>query len=198
MPASRSRLLRLLAVLAALAFLSTACGGDDSGTDDAGTTDGSETDGSTDSSDDDDDGGDAGLPNPCDLITLAEMDAAFGFAWAEGEYAAPDVAPIASCTWSDADPAMPAKVVSLSVGNDAGYEEQFNQTVKQVFDSTKELLEEGDILEDDLGLGEASYRTAAGIYVLDGDTSYSFTTIGGVSDEAVAGLKEMASTVVDG
>jgi hypothetical protein len=182
-----------------MAFLTSACGGDDDSAD-AGAS--SETDAGDDSSDTDDggdDGDDAGdTPNPCELITLAEMETAFGFAWSEGEYSPPDIAPIASCSWSDADPGMPAKVVSLSIGTDAGFEDKFGQSVKKVYEDTKALVEPGDILEDDLGLGDDSYRTDGGIYVLDGDTSYTFSTLGGLSDEAAAGLRAMATKVVNG
>jgi hypothetical protein len=125
------------------------------------------------------------------------LEAAFGFAWSEGE-SSPVQAGSAQCVWSDADPAMPAKVVSLAVGNDDTFEAAFHQSAKQLYESTKALLTADVILEDDLGLGDDSYRTKGGIYVLDGDTYYSFSTIGGESDEAVAGLKAMATAVVGG
>jgi hypothetical protein len=201
---SRRLLLRLLIALAALAFLTSACGGDDDSGDAASSTDGSSdsdndggdgnVDGGTDEEEEDD--GDRGdLGDACDRISLAELETAFGFAWSEGE-STPLRAGTVQCVWSDADPGPPAKVVSLAFGNDDSFEEAFQQSAEELYEGTKEFVEEADILEADLGLGDASYRTEGGIYVLDGDTYYSFTTIGGVSDDAVAGLKAMAATVV--
>jgi hypothetical protein len=188
----------LLAALFAFALLGAACGDDDSADDPTIETDaGASDEGSEDEGDTGDDGGSGGdLPNPCDLITLAEMETAFGFAWNEGDYEPPDIAPNATCTWTDADPAAPARVVTLSVLTNAAAEEATSQSAEEIHNATKDLLEEGDILEPDLGLGDDSYRTAGGIYILDGDTSYSIITIGGVSDDAVAGFKAMAEIVV--
>jgi hypothetical protein len=200
MSPSLSKLLRLLAVSGALALTASACGDDDTAADptiesEDGAADDSGGDGAE-GEDEGDDGGD--VPNPCDLITLAEMETAFGFAWNEGEYAPPDIAPSATCTWSDADPGMPAKIVTLSVVTDAATEEAFGQSVEDIHNGTKSALTEADIVEDDLGLGDDSYLTSGGIYILDGDTFYSIITIGELSDDAVAGLKAMAAAVVDG
>jgi len=206
-PAPRSLLLRLLGALAALALLTSACGGDDDsgGETDATIEDNSESDGSDGEADggteeEPDDGEGAGggdLPNPCELISLSEMEAAFGFAWSEGEHTPPEHG-TSQCVWSDADPAMPAKIVSLAIGTDDSFGEAFNQSAKQLYEGTKAFVEEADILEADVGIGDESYRTEGGVYVLDGDTYYSFTTIGGLSDEAVAGVKAMATKVVEG
>ena len=214
MPSSRSLpgrwlLVRLLIALAAMAFLTSACGGDDDSGDSASSTAGTSdsendggdgnVDGGTDEEEDDDgDGGDSGdLGDACDRISLAELETAFGFAWSEGESTALRAGTV-QCVWSDADPAMPAKIISLAFGNDASFEEAFQQSAAELYEGTKGFVEEADILESDLGLGDESYRTEGGIFVLDGDTYYSFTTIGGVSDEAVAGLKAMAATVLGG
>lgn len=200
MPAPRSFLLRLLACLTALAFLTTACGGDDGGDDEdaaAGTDDPGDATADDQDDDQDDDDGTSDLADPCGLISLADLEAAFGFAWAEGE-ATPLQAGSVQCVWNDADEAMPVRIVSLAVGTDDTFGEAFDQTAEQLYEGTKAFVEEADILEDDLGLGDDSYRTEGGIFVLDGDTYYSFTTVGGVSEEAVAGLKAMAAKVVDG
>ena len=215
MPTSRSRsgrwlLLRLLIALAAMAFLTSGCGGDDDSGDAASSTDGSgdsendggdgKVDGGTEEDSEEaaeeDVGGDSGeLGDACDRISLAELETASGFAWSAGE-PTPLRAGTVQCVWSDADPAAPAKIVSLAYGNDDSFEEAFEQSAEEIYDGTKALVEEADILEADLGLGDESYRTEGGIYVLDGDTYYSFSTIGGVSDDAVAGLKAMAATVL--
>jgi hypothetical protein len=207
-PTSRSLLLRLLIALAAITLLTSACGGDDDGGDTDPTIEpNSENDGGDGNVDggteeeeeeEEEDAGDSGdLGDACDRISLAELETAFGFAWSEGE-STPLRAGTVQCVWSDADPGPPAKIVSLAFGNDASFEEAFQQSAEELYEGTKGFVEEADILEADLGLGDESYRTAGGIYVLDGDTYYSFTTIGGVSDDAVAGLKAMAATVVEG
>ena len=207
MPTSRSLLLRLLIALAALAFLTSACGGDDDGGDAASSTDGSSdsendggdgnVDGGTEEGEEEDAGDGGDLGDACDRISLAELETAFGFAWSEGE-STPLRGGTVQCVWSDADPGPPAKIVSLAFGNDDSFEEAFQQSAEELYEGTKAFVEEADILEADLGLGDESYRTEGGVYVLDGDTYYSFTTIGGLSDEAVAGIKAMAAEVLDG
>ena len=193
MPASRSTLLRLPArlvvALAVGSLLLAACGGDDSGSDDEDAALG--TDGGSES-----DTGAGDVPNPCQLISIDELEDAFGFAWSEGEYDPPGIAPNATCTWSDADPAMPAKVVTLSVATEASTQDRFDQSVQEIYDATRAAFSDQDILDPDLGYGDESYRTAGGIYVLDGDRTYTFLALGAVSDEAKDGLEAMVEEVL--
>ena len=65
-------------------------------------------------------------------------------------------------------------------------------TVQSLFEDTKEFA----TLDDELELGDEAYRAGSEIAVLDGDVSYSFSTFLGTSDEALAGLRQLAEQVV--
>ena len=184
-PASRSLLLRLLVALAALTLLTAACGGDDS--DDA-KDDAAATDGSTDGDTDDDAVDDA--PNPCELITLAEMEAAFGFAVERGRVRPADIAPIATCTWSDADPGMPAKVVTLSDRHRRRLRGQVQPVGQAGLRQHQGAAGGGRHPRGRPRPRRDSYRTAGGIYILDGATSYSIITIGGDEPTEAVGRAE--------
>lgn len=216
MSSSLSKLLRILAVLGAVT-LAAACGDDDSGDDptieiedgagdttgDDGGDDGASGDESPSGDDDggDGDGGGAAsgdLPNPCDLVTEADLQTYFGSPFDEGEFTdSSEQAGIVQCTWSNTD-APPVKVVSIAVSTEDSLQEAFGRGAKEIHDLTRQQAEESNsISEADLSLGDDSYRTTSGIFVLDGDTSYTITSTG-TSDEAIAGLKQMATKVVDG
>jgi hypothetical protein len=90
------------------------------------------------------------------------------------------------------------KVISIAVATDASQRAVFDIGVEEIFEQTRAQAESGGTLtEPDLGLGDASFRSGSGVYVLDGDTSYSIS-ITGTSDEAVAGLIELSTQVVPG
>jgi hypothetical protein len=194
--------MRLLAAATALVLLTSACGDDDDGgdppaeetTDDASTDDGGEDEPSDDGGDDEAAGD---VPDPCTFITTAELQTIFGVAWEEGTATEDlDLTGQRQCTWGSAED-LTARVVSVAVATDASFRAAFDRGAEELFELTRQTAEDSSsILEPDLGIGDQSYRTSSGIYVLDGDVSYSFLS-SGTSDEAVAGLKQMVTQIVD-
>jgi hypothetical protein len=190
--------LRLLAALFAFALLGAACGDDDSADDptveDEGDT-GATDEGSEDEGDGGGDEGSGDIPDPCTFLTLAELETLFGSPFDEGELTDnTDSIGGKQCTWGGVD-GMTAKVVSIAVTTDAAVEEVFPISGEEVFEQTRTAVADS-ITEPDLGLGDDSYRTGSSIYVRDGDTNYTFM-ITGTSEEAVDGLKQMATQVVE-
>ncbi len=195
MPASLARLLKLLAVACSLTLLTAACGDDDdSGDASTEASDDAESGDESDSEDEADEGDDGDVPDPCELVTIADLETFFDVTFDEGT-GTPLEAGTRQCTWGVAD-GMTAKVVSLAIGTDASMQDAFNLSAAELFEQTRTFSEDSEsIVEEDLGLGDESYSTTGGIYVLDGDTTYSFFSTGS-SDEADAGLRAMAEHVV--
>jgi hypothetical protein len=65
-------------------------------------------------------------------------------------------------------------------------------TVESLYNDTKELMT--DI--EELDLGDDSYISGPTIHVLDGDTSYEFSTVLGTSPDAIAGLRSLAEKIL--
>ncbi len=64
--------------------------------------------------------------------------------------------------------------------------------MESLYDDTKELMTD----VEELDLGDDSYITGSTICVLDGDTSYEFSTVLGTSPEAIAGLRSLAEKII--
>ncbi|HJR25996.1 MAG TPA: DUF3558 family protein [Acidimicrobiales bacterium] len=205
MPASR-RHLRLLAALFAVGLFATACSDDDStddptiqdGGDDGGqaAADGPADEGATDDGEDGGgDGGDAG--DPCSLITQAQLQEAFGSPWDEGEATEQAETGGDQCTWTNTD-APPVKTFSVVVYTNDGLEGtpvgQGAGDVAGLFELNKGAV----TVDEELEIGDDAFRAATNVWVLDGDTLYNFSTFLGDSEEATAGLVDLAEQTVDG
>jgi hypothetical protein len=214
MPGSR-RPLRLLAALAALLLLSAACSDDDdAATDDPTISDDREDgtasgDADADDADEEDAGEDTGddadgdegfgdVPDPCDHLTPADLQALFGSPFDAGTRTDNlETTGTLQCTWANTD-APPVKVISIAVASDEAQRAAFGRGAEELFELTRQVFEDSASIEEpDLGFGDESYRTGSTAYVLDGDLSYTFI-VTGTSEEAIAGLKEMVGEVLDG
>lgn len=184
------RLRALSAALAALLLLTTACGDDDDPTDEPAADDGGDSAGDADDAN-------ADIPDPCGLSTLPELEELFGVAFGEGEITEQPEVGQRQCVWAAADGT--AKVITVVVGTDAAVEGAMGFTASELFEINRQASEESESITDqDLGLGDQSYRTTTWVYVLDGDTAYTFSTTTGTSDDAIAALKAWATAVVEG
>jgi hypothetical protein len=196
MPAPH-RLLRLLALLFAVTLLGAACGDDDDSADDPTVQDDGGEDGASDAAADDggEDEVDSSIPDPCTFLTLEDLETLFGSPFEAGTPTdSTEGFGQRQCTWGGVE-GITAKVVSISVGTEDAQLEVFPIGGAELFEQTRSAFADS-IDEEDAGLGDDSFRAGSSIYVLDGDTTYTFMVTGS-SDEALAGLKAMAEKVVD-
>lgn len=183
----------VVVVLSAVLAL-TGCGGDDDGGGSGGSG-GAGDSGSSDSGDsgDADGSGSDEAFDTCSLLETEDLEAAFGGPWEPGELTHLEETGADQCIWGNADP-PPIKQFSIVVYRDGHLSQMFQDggvTLESLYEDTKELMPD----VEELDLGDDSYRSGSTIYVLDGDTSYEFSTVLGTSPEALAGLQQLAERV---
>jgi hypothetical protein len=172
------------------------CGGDDDsdgGSDDTSGSEAGDSGDSGDSGSDVGDGGDEAL-DVCGLLTADDLEEVFGSPFDDGEATHQEQTGGDQCVWSNTDP-PPVKIFSITVLREGHLSETFEDggvTVKGLFEDTKALMTD----VEDIDLGDDAYLAGSELAVLDGDTSYSFSTVLGTSPEAIAGLKTLAEQVV--
>jgi hypothetical protein len=162
----------------------TGCGGDDPEPSDKG----ADTSGSDDSGDSGDSGDDQF--DACGLLEPADLEAAFGSPFEDGEAVHLDQTGGDQCLWVNTDP-PPIKQFSVVVMRDGHLSEAFEDagvTVESLFEDTKAYMD----APEDVDLGDSAYLAGSTLAVLDGDTSYEFSTVLGTSPEAIAGLRTLA------
>ena len=168
-----------------LALALTGCGGGD---DDKKSTGSS-------SSKDDNDGTSSSEPlDVCKLITTADLEQQFGSPFDEGELTHQEQTGGDQCVWTNSD-APPVKTFSITVLRQDSLEGAIKKsglTVEQLFDQTRAAFEDAE----DYDLGDKAFIAGSEIQVLEGETSYSFSTFLGTSDTALTGLKALAAQVV--
>lgn len=190
----------LAAVLALLALVAlSACGGDDGddATDDtsAQEPDDADTTGTDDTDDDggdDDDSSEAALPDPCTLLEQADLQSAFGSPFDAGELTDQEQTGSRQCVWTNTD-APPVKTFSLVVSNEASVQKAFSLSLQEYFDSVRDA----STVDEELAIGVEAYRTATTVNVLEDGIYFSFSTFLGDSSEAIAGLKTLATKVIE-
>jgi len=194
MAASPTKLLRLVAVLGALTLAAAACGDDDDTADDPtieaedGVTDESGDDGAE---DDADDGGAASGTDPCTFLTAADLGSTFGRTWDDGTRS--EVAfEGQQCTWGTSDGELPVMSFYAAVYDGDAVEEATTRSAEEFFQLTRDTA----TVDEELDFGDESFRAASIVWVLDGDTIYSFSTVLGDSAEAIAGLLALTEQVV--
>ncbi len=198
MPAPFRRHLRLLAVLSALTLVGAGCGDDDDGDDptiegtsgDAAATDAAATDGG-------DDGGEAAAGDPCSLLTPADLEAAIGSPYDAGEATHQDQTGGDQCVWSNTD-APPVKIFSVVVYTTDGLEGTPIGQAAEDAAAFYEINKAAVTPDEELNLGDDSFRAATELWVLDGDTAYTFSTFTGTSKKAIAAMKTLAEKAVGG
>jgi hypothetical protein len=168
-----------------LALALTGCGGDG---DDKKTT------GSSSTKDDNSDASSSEPLDVCKLITTADLQKQFGSPFDEGELTHQEQTGGDQCVWTNSD-APPVKTFSITVlRQDAlgGAIKKSGLSVEELFDQTKAAYPDAQ----DYDLGDKAFISGSEIQVLEGETSYSFSTFLGTSDTAITGLKALAAQVV--
>ncbi|HEX7276807.1 MAG TPA: hypothetical protein VF244_05475 [Acidimicrobiales bacterium] len=138
------------------------------------------------------------VPDPCALVTVEEVSAAFGSPIdpPEGSDLAPPIGG-RTCLFINSD-APPIKTLQIVTRTDASIADNLRangQTVEKLFQDTKNLTEG---TEDVGGLGDQAYKTARAYHVLDGGV-YLETNLGlnaNPSAEAVAALQTLTEKAV--
>lgn len=138
------------------------------------------------------------VPDPCALVTVEEVSAAFGSPIdpPEGSDLTPPIGG-RTCLFINSD-APPLKTLQIVVRTDASFAEnlrQSGQTVEKLYQDTKNLTEGA---EDVSGLGDQAYKTGRAYFVLDGgvalETNLGFNAT--PSPEAVAALQTLTEKAV--
>ena len=139
--------------------------------------------------------------DPCTLLTQAELAAAFGGTeFGAGEKTDHSDKPQggSQCTWASTSE-TPAKTFSVSFVSDATIAESLRkagQTASKLYYDSASLAKQGSDYELISGLGDQAFRSGSRLVVLRGDVQLSFMTLLGTSDEAIAGMKQLATTAV--
>ena len=165
------------------------CGGDDSG----GGSDGGDSSDKEQSSDSGDSGSGEKV-DVCGLLSASDLEAAFGSPFDDGEATHLEQTGGDQCVWGNTD-APPVKVFSLTVMREGELSDMFEEagvTVESLHDETRAAMPDAE----DIDLGDDAYLSGSTLAVLDGDTSYSFSTTTGTSAEAIEGMKSLAEQVV--
>lgn len=186
------------APLLVLALALAGCGGDDSDDDDSTADDAPSSQAPDDETDEpdveepEDEGPDQ--VDACALISPADLEAAFGSPFDEGEFTHQEQTGGDQCVWTNTD-VPPVKVFSITVLREGHLSDAFEDSgvsVPKLHEDTKALSPEAE----DVDLGDDAYIFGTTLNVLAGDTSYSFTTSNGDSPEAIEGMKTLAAQVV--
>jgi hypothetical protein len=176
------------------------CGGDDSGDDDSTADDAPSSqapDDETDAPDEPDEPEDDGPEqvDVCELITTADLEAAFGSPFDEGEFTHQEQTGGDQCVWGNTD-APPVKIFSVTVIRDGHLSEGFEAagvTAKSLHEDTKALTPDTEAVD---GLGDDAYLAGTQLAVLDGGSYWTFSTTTGTSPEALAGMKSLAEKIL--
>lgn len=131
-------------------------------------------------------GGDGATPtDACGLVTLEQLEAAFGHPYLPGEPAHLEVSGADQCTWTNADPDT-AQLVSLTVAE--------GPHAVEVLQANRALIE----APRDLDLGDDAFGDGPSIWVRDGDRTYAFLAVAATDPLTIEHLEDLARTVVEG
>jgi hypothetical protein len=197
----RLRTLAIVAVVSGATLLTAACGGSDG--DDAGGSGGSasaaeQTSGSGDDTGEDDgsdEGGSSATPDPCSLVTPADLQAAWGVEFNEGD--ASETTPpytFHSCGFGQTSNEPPARTLTVQVLGSDDIDENLReqgQTPETVFEGQRDAATDPQPLE----LGDEAYQTDSHISILSGDLYVSIDAPGASSPEALQGLEQIAEVI---
>jgi len=188
------------APLLVLTLALAGCGGDDSDDDDSSAGDApssqapdDETEEPEDSEEPEDEGPEQ--VDVCGLITTADLEAAFGSPFDEGEFTHQEQTGGDQCVWNNSD-APPVKVFSVTVLRDGHLSEGFEGagvTAESLHEDTKALTPDAEAVD---GLGDDAYLAGTQLAVLDGGSFWTFSTVTGDSPEAIAGMQSLAEKII--
>jgi hypothetical protein len=169
--------MRILTGLLVLALAVTGCGSDDP--EPQGATYGDKAEGVK--------------VDACKLLTPADLEAAFGSPFGDGELSHKESG-ADQCAWTSTDAAQ-AKTFSIAVLREDGLDETHKsagQSLADVFKQTKAAYPNAE----PVNLGDEAYAAVSEVQVLDADTWYSFTAYLGAGIDPLGGLKKLATQVV--
>ena len=129
----------------------------------------------------------------CDLVSPADLEAAFGSPFGEGEFTHQEQTGGDQCVWSsDTRPIKLFSATILREGHLEGALGEAGASVQQLHKDSRALVPDAE----DVDLGDDAYLWGTTLSVLDGDTSYTFTTTSRGSAEAIAAMKTLAEQIV--
>jgi hypothetical protein len=130
------------------------------------------------------------VSDPCTLLTLDDLEGAFGSRFGPGEFSHQEEVGTYRCMWGGAE-GMTVRVFGIAVTVEDELPTAFDD-VADYFEQTKTFAD----VDEELELGDDAYRAGSSLVVLDGDLSYEFSTFTGTSDDAIAGLRTLAEQVI--
>jgi hypothetical protein len=177
------------AVLVAVLVLAGACGGDDSSSTDRRSTTSTPAAGAASATDRGAAAPAGEGPQACDLLTPADLQAALHRPFAAG---APTPAPAygSGCTWgtTSVDPAL---FVSISVATDEQLQVALGRVASALYEQTRDAAQ----VDENLSLGDASYRAGLQVVVLDDGVLLSLATTD-TSPASISAIEALARTAL--
>lgn len=138
---------------------------------------------------------DGAAPDPCELITAADLEAAFGLPFEEGD-ASTTTAPFTfhACGFGAATDDLVARTVTIQTLADGDIDEELDRTAADTFADMRASMTDAT---DVTGLGDEAFATTYDITFLQDGVYVNLAAPGGSSDEARAGLEQLAHTLSD-
>lgn len=180
MRTSPNRLLRLAAAVALVGVLAS-CSDDKDDKGASSTTSTTTTAGGGDTTTTVD-GGSPQVPDPCSVLTAAELEDAFASPFDAGSEGDSDVSS-RQCVWNNTD-APPVRTLSLTILVGPGAPAQFAASKAAV------------TVDEQLPVGDDAYRAGTTVAVLDGTTAYQLSAFFEDGSSATKGLEKLASKVL--
>jgi hypothetical protein len=130
----------------------------------------------------------------CALVSSADVGAAFGVEFDDGELTHLDQTGGDHCIWNALDP-MTVQMFSLSVQRDRDLPDEWHDNgidAERLFDETRSM--DGDGV--DMALGEKAYASGSTVHVFYDDTIYDFMTVGDTPED-IAGVQALATATME-
>ena len=135
----------------------------------------------------------AQAPDPCTLVTAADLEAAFGSPFEDG--AAEDTTPpitFHSCGFIGSADDLVARTVVIQTLGDADIAEAMDRTAVELYEETRDLTDDAEPVD---GLGDDAYSAAGSINFVQDGVYVTIAAPGAASAEATAGLSTIATAV---
>jgi len=135
----------------------------------------------------------AGAPDPCTLITNADLEASFGLPFGPGE---PNLsqAPFTfhGCGFEGTTDDLVARSVTVQTLAAGDIDEELDRTVEQVFDNMRTGFNSSEAVE---GIGDEAFTYNGGLAFIQDGVYVDIAAPGGESPEARAGVEQLARTL---
>lgn len=138
---------------------------------------------------------DGAAPDPCELITAADLEAAFGLPFEEGDPGTTS-APFTfhGCGFGAATDDLVARTVTIQTLADGDIDPELDRTAADTFTDMRASMTDATDVAD---LGDEAFATTYDITFLQDGVYVNLVAPGGSSDEARAGLEQLAHTLSD-